>query len=52
MVLAVHDDLGEALGERGLCLEERQFESSLQIALGEAIDESQLFFVGNLEKVD
>jgi hypothetical protein len=33
VVLAVHNDLGEALGERGLCFEERQLKSPPQIDL-------------------
>ena len=51
MVLAIHNELGKALYESGLSLEERRPESPLQIALGEAVDEC-LFFVSSLEEID
>ena len=52
MVLAVHDDLGESLGDGGLGFQEGQVESPLEIAFGEVGDEGELLFVGGAVEVD
>jgi hypothetical protein len=56
MVLAAHDDLGEAFGDCGLGFQEGQVESSLEwgleVGFGEVGDEGELLQVGGAVELD
>ena len=52
MVLAVHEDLGESLGDGGLGSQGGQVESPLEAGLGQVGDEGQQLFGGGAVELD
>jgi hypothetical protein len=52
MILAVHDYLGEALGDGGARPEDWHVESLLQVTFRQVLEEGQLFFVSIAEDLE